>query len=139
MIDPQQLSDTQLEQSLPALIWLGDLMPGGLFIYRANPPYELLYINRAALGIFGCDTLEQFKELTGFTFRGLVHPEDYEKIQASIERQISETAEEKLDFVQYRITRRDGAVRWLSDFGRLVVKAMTASSGVLLGFSGVSG
>lgn len=120
MIDPQQLSDTQLEQSLPALIWLGDLMPGGLFIYRANPPYELLYINRAALGIFGCDTLEQFKEMTGFTFRGLVHPEDYERIQDSIERQISETAEEKLDFVQYRITRRDGAVRWLSDFGRLV-------------------
>jgi len=120
MIDPQQLSDTQLEQSLPALFWLGDLMPGGLFIYRANPPYELLYINRAALGIFGCDTLEQFKELTGFTFRGLVHPEDYERIQASIERQISETTEEKLDFVQYRITRRDGAVRWLSDFGRLV-------------------
>ena len=120
MINPQQLSDTQLEQSLPALIWLGDLMPGGLFIYRANPPYELLYINRAALGIFGCDTLEQFKELTGFTFRGLVHPEDYERIQDSIERQISETAEEKLDFVQYRITRRDGAVRWLSDFGRLV-------------------
>ena len=119
MIDPQQLSDTQLEQSLPALIWLGDLMPGGLFIYRANPPYELLYINRAALGIFGCDTLEQFKEMTGFTFRGLVHPEDYERIQDSIERQISETTEEKLDFVQYRITRRDGAVRWLSDFGRL--------------------
>jgi len=110
----------QFAESLPALFWLGDLMPGGLFIYRAEAPYELLYINRAALSIFGCDSPEQFKALTGFTFRGLVHPEDYEKIQDSIDRQIAETAHDKLDYVQYRIIRRDGAVRWVSDYGRLV-------------------
>jgi len=113
-------SPAELEQLLPALFWLGDLMPGGLFLYREQPPCELLYINRAAMRIFGCDTLEEFKALTGFTFRGLVHPEDYGKIQDSIDRQISETADDKLDYVQYRIIRRDGAVRWVSDYGRLV-------------------
>lgn len=106
--------------SLGVLFQLGDLMPGGFFIYRADESQELLYINQAALQIFGCETQEQFRALTGFTFRGLVCPEDYEEIQASIDRQIAEVANGKFDFVKYRITRRDGAVRWISDYGRLV-------------------
>ena len=106
--------------SLSELVWLGELMPGGLFIYREEEPYELLYINRAALSIFGCENEEQFRALTGFTFRGLVHPDDYQTIQDSIEQQIAETDSDKLDYVQYRIIRRDGAVRWISDFGRLI-------------------
>ena len=108
-------------EMLPALFVLGDLMPGGLFMYKAEEPLELIYANRATLRIFGCDTLEQFKELTGYTFRGLVHPEDFEAIQNSINSQIEETGadEEKLDFVEYRITRRDGSVRYVTDYGRL--------------------
>ena len=104
-------------EMLPALFVLGDLMPGGLFMYKAEEPLELIYANRATLRIFGCDTLEQFKELTGYTFRGLVHPEDFEAIQNSINSQIEETGaeEEKLDFVEYRITRRDGSVRYVTD------------------------
>ena len=37
----------------------------------------MLYVNHRTLDIFGCETLEQFKELTGYTFRGLVHPDDF--------------------------------------------------------------
>ncbi len=55
-------------------------MPGGLFIYYADGDEELLYQNSAVLRIFGCDTEEEFRRLTGNTFRGMVHPDDIEEV-----------------------------------------------------------
>ena len=66
-----------------------ELIPGGFFIYHEKEPMEMLYVNHRTLDIFGCETLEQFKELTGYTFRGLVHPDDFVTIQASIDEQIA--------------------------------------------------
>ena len=51
-------------------------MPGGFFIYKADINEELLYVNDAAIRIFGCDDLEDFKAYTGNSFRGMLHPED---------------------------------------------------------------
>ncbi len=38
-------------QAMKTLSWLGELMPGGLFIYRAAEPMELIYANDATLRI----------------------------------------------------------------------------------------
>ncbi len=62
----------------------------------------MLYANEAVFGIFGCDDLEDFKRLTGYTFRGMLHPQDYEKVAASINQQIRDS-EEKMDYAEYRI------------------------------------
>ena len=94
-------------------------MPGGLFIYRASVREELLYVNHAVLEIYGCDTKEEFRELTGFTFPGMVHPDDLERVEASIREQIARD-ERRMDYVEYRIRRKDGSVRWVDDYGRLV-------------------
>ncbi|MBQ6381374.1 MAG: response regulator [Clostridia bacterium] len=99
-----------------ALEWLGEQMPGGFFIYRASDE-EILYINKPALHIFGCERVEQFAEITGNTFKGMVYPEDYESIRNSINEQIQKNSIGKLDYVEYRIVRRDGAIRWLEDYG----------------------
>ena len=107
-------SDTLL---LADLERIGEQIPGGFFVYRAEEPLELLYVNQNVLRIFGCDTLEQFKELTGYTFRGLVYAEDYDLIQNSIDEQIADVANENFDYVEYRIVRRDGELRWLDDYG----------------------
>ena len=101
----------------PAIEWIGEQIPGGFFIYRADEKMELLYVNNAVLRIFGCETRAEFNELTGNSFAGLVHPEDYETIRSSIERQIAETGNEKRDFVEYRVIRKDGTVRWVDDYG----------------------
>ena len=74
-------------------------MPGGFFIYRAQAPEELLYANKPVFDIYGCDGLEDFKKLTGYTFRGMVHPEDYAAITSSISEQI-ESSDDKLDLQQ---------------------------------------
>ena len=120
-MNEEKLSKEQMpeavEQFLPALDWIAERIPGGFFIYRADEKMELLSINRFALRMFGCETLEQFRELTGFTFRGMVHPEDYEAVQGSIERQIADESNEKKDYTVFRIIRRDGSVRWVDDYG----------------------
>ena len=95
---------------------IGRHMPGGFFIYKAEKPEELLYANHAVLEIFGCSDLDEFKELTGYTFKGIVYPDDYEAVTASIEEQIA-CNENRFDHVIYRITRKDGVVRWVDDYG----------------------
>ena len=63
------------EQTIPVVEEIGSHMPGGFFLYRAQEPGELLYANRAVFDIFGCKDLGEFTELTGFTFRGMLHPD----------------------------------------------------------------
>ena len=108
-----------IEQLLPAIEWMADQIPGGFFIYKAYDDLELLYVNRALMRIFACKTLEEFKELTGFTFKGIVHPDDFEDIQNKIDVQIDDPVNENLDYVEYRIIRKDGEVRWVDDYGYL--------------------
>ena len=100
-----------------AIEWVGEQMPGGFYIYRADQRCEILFANHAVLHIYGCDTMEQFKELTGGSFHGMVHPDDYIMICKSINAQIADERNEHLDYVEYRIVRRDGAVRWVDDYG----------------------
>ncbi len=109
---------------IAALMALGiedvlDRMPGGFFVYRADADESLVYANDACCRIFGCATLDEFKALTGFTFPGMVHPDDLAAVERSIARQI-EADQFDMDFVEYRITRADGEVRWIEDFGHYV-------------------
>ena len=98
---------------------IGRFMPGGFFVYKAEKPEELIYANEATFEIFGCKDLEEFRELTGYTFKGLVYPEDYERISSSINDQIDKS-DDNLDYVEYRIVRKDGMIRWVDDFGHYV-------------------
>ena len=104
------------DETLPIVEEIGRHMPGGFFIYEAAGDGKLLYVNRAAMGIYGCADLDEFRELTGNTFRGMVYPDDYESIATSIEDQI-ESKDDNIDFVEYRIVRKDGTVRWVDDYG----------------------
>ena len=104
------------EDTLSIIEEIGSHMPGGFFIYRADEPEDLIYANKAVLGIYGCTSLEEFKDLTGYTFRGMVYPEDYDRISSSIAHQTS-SSENQMDYAEYRIIRKDGAIRWVDDYG----------------------
>ena len=104
------------DQTLPMIRELGRHMPGGFFIYRAEG-LELLYVNEALLRIYGCSDQDDFRALTGYTFKGMVHPDDYEAVRAAIGSQ-NDGRGDGADYVEYRIRRRDGAVRWVEDHGQ---------------------
>ena len=101
----------------PAIKWMGEQVPGGFFVYKAYEPLELIFVNTCTLDIFGCKDIDEFKALTGYTFRGMVHPDDFQKIQDSIDEQIADKSNSNQDYVEYRIIRKDGTVRWVDDYG----------------------
>ncbi len=95
-------------------------MPGGFFIYEADYSKEqILYANLALLKLFECETPEQFMELTGGSFRGIVYPDDYERVEKDIKAQI-ESNESKFDQVSYRIKTKNGQIKYIEDFGSYV-------------------
>ena len=111
------LGKKYLYEVLPMLKWVAEQVPGGFFVYSANEPFDIFYVNSEVLNIYGCENLDEFKELTGYTFRGMVYPDDFAAIQESIEEQIADPENDHLDHVEYRITRKDGTVRWIDDYG----------------------
>ncbi|MCI8596836.1 MAG: response regulator [Lachnospiraceae bacterium] len=94
-------------------------MPGGFLIYYADKGEEIIYANKGLVRIFGCETLEEFRELTGNSFRGMVHPEDLDTVEESIQMQIA-ASQYDLDYVEYRIFCKDGSIRWIEDYGHFV-------------------
>ena len=119
------------EETIAAVEEIGGHMPGGFFIYRAEEPEELIYANKPVFDIYGCSNQDEFRALTGFTFRGMVHPDDYDRISVSIVEQIH-SSEEHMDYAEYRITRRDGAIRWVDDYGHYC--ETTAYGGIFVVF-----
>ena len=104
-----------VEQLVSLIEQFGEHIPGGFFIYKADEKKELLYANKAVWNIFGCGSLEEFKAYSGYSFRGMVHPEDYEKAVSAKEERIK-AGQSGPDSVEYRIIRKDGEIRWIDDF-----------------------
>ncbi|MBO4335198.1 MAG: diguanylate cyclase [Desulfovibrio sp.] len=117
-----KVSEREVEGSnipFSVLVDFGKCMPSGFFVYKARGKEELLYANDIVFKIFGCQNIDEFKGLTGYTFPGMVYEQDLERIELSIIEQI-ESNEYNLDYVEYRIRRKDGKIRWIDDCGRLV-------------------
>ena len=96
-----------------------DEMPGGFLIYQADGSEKIIYANKALIRIFQCESLSEFLELTKNSFRGMVHPDDLEEVEDTILKQIADSQYD-LDYVEYRIIRKDGEVRWIEDYGHFI-------------------
>ncbi len=96
-----------------------DEIPGGFLIYYAGGKEEIIYASQGILRIFRCETMEEFRDLTGNSFRGVVHPEDLKAAEANIQRQIR-SEQKDMDYVEYRIRCKDGTIRWVEDYGKLI-------------------
>ncbi|MBE5924270.1 MAG: response regulator [Lachnospiraceae bacterium] len=94
-------------------------IPDGFLIVKADKQEDILYVNDAVLKIFACKTLEQFVDLTDYSFKGIVFSEDYERAKSFISEQ-AQKLKMKFGCVEYRIKRRDGEIRWVEDYGKLV-------------------
>ena len=108
-------------------------MSDGFFIYRAVDGEKILYANPKALQIYGCETIEEFRELVQNSFRGMVHPDDLERVECEIQEQIRHS-DQKMDYIQYRIIRKDGEIRWIDDVGHLENESVGAGGGLFYVF-----
>lgn len=93
-------------------------MSDGFFIYRALEDEHILYANPAVMDIFGCASMRELLDHVQSSFRGMVHPEDLARVEWEIQNQIR-NSDGNMDYVQYRIIRRDGEIRWVDDCGHL--------------------
>lgn len=59
--------------------------------------------------MYGCETYEEFLEYVGGSFKGMVHPDDLNKIENQIQAQ-TVFGEKRHDYVRYRIKTKQGEV-----------------------------
>ena len=94
-------------------------LPGGFFVYEAQGDEKILFAEQNIIQLYGCETFDEFMEYVGSSFRGMVHPEDLHKIENQIQAQTL-FGEKRHDYVRYRIVTKQGAVRYIEDFGHLL-------------------
>ncbi len=97
-------------------------MPGGFFVYEAQGDEKILYASDSLAKMFKCDTVKEFRDYIGNSFKGLVHPDDLQRSESEIAVQQFESPENenRMDYVRYRIICKDGTVKTVDDFGHLV-------------------
>lgn len=93
-------------------------MSEGFFVYQADAMEKLLYANPPVLQMFGCKNMDEFRELVHDSFQGIVHPEDLKRVEWEICEQVKHS-DTNMDYICYRIIRKDGEVRWIDDCGHL--------------------
>ncbi len=93
-------------------------MDEGFFTYNATADETILYANPQVLRIYGCSNVEEFKAHVGGSFKGMVHPDDLNRIESEIAEQVN-NSDKKMDYIRYRIIAKDGSVRWIDDCGHL--------------------
>ena len=106
------------EDMLMAANEVAEGIPGGFFSYHADGDLELISFNTELIRMYGCETAEELREYVGNSFKGIVHEDDFERVQSSIERQI--TVDNTIDYVEYRIKAKDGTIKYVKDYGRFV-------------------
>ena len=94
-------------------------LPGGFFVYEAEGDEKIVFAEPNIVNLYGCETYDEFLELVGGTFKGMVHPDDIHKIENQIQAQTL-FGEKRHDYVRYRILTKGGEERYIEDFGHLL-------------------
>ena len=93
-------------------------IPGGFFSYHADGGLELISFNSELIHMYDCESAEEFREYVGNSFCGIVHQDDFLRVQRSIDKQITE--DNNIDYVEYRIKTKKGQIKYVKDYGRFV-------------------
>ncbi len=118
-LEKKDVEQTVLSESmLMAANEVAEGIPGGFFSYHADGALELISFNTELIKMYGCSSAEEFREYVGNSFCGIVHPDDFTRVQRSIDRQITE--DNNIDYVEYRIKAKDGTIKYVKDYGRFV-------------------
>ncbi len=107
------------EEILTAANEVAEGIPGGFLSCHADGNLELISFNHELIQMYGCETAEEFREYVGNSFKGIVHPDDFERVLKSINFQL--TPENDMIYVEYRIKSKDGTIKYIKNYGRHVL------------------
>ena len=93
-------------------------MSDGFFVYNAAHDESIVFANPPVIRMFGCKDIFDFRDLIGKSFKGFVYKEDLNRVEWEIAQQ-QKSSDRNLDFIRYRIQRKDGEIRWVEDVGYL--------------------
>ena len=97
-------------------------LPGGFFIYEQDENEKILFAEKNIIRMYGCEDFDDFMNYVGGSFKGMVHPDDLNKIQNQIQAQTI-FGEKRHDYVRYRILTKQGKIKYIEDFGHLLHSA----------------
>lgn len=93
-------------------------MSDGFFVYNAAHDERIVFANPPVIKMFGCKDIYEFRKQVNHSFTGLVYEEDLNRVEWEIAQQ-QKSSDRNLDFIRYRIKRKDGEIRWVEDVGYL--------------------
>ena len=103
---------------------ISENLPSAFLIYRADLNDDtMLFANHEMIKLTGCSDLEDFMNFCNRKFSNLVHPDEREKVEKSIWRQINSQSDGANDYVQYRLATKSGDYKLIYDHGRIVDSA----------------
>ena len=91
---------------------------GGFITYKNDESQQLIHVSSSVPKMYGCKNMQEFLNYVGNSFMGMVHPEDRERVDLEIKRQIKDS-DWKMDYIEYRMIRKDGRIRYMNDYGHL--------------------
>lgn len=109
MLGDQRLSMRSVSENLPV----------SFMVYRADETEKILAASNSLVVLCGCRSFGEFMRYTGGTFRGFVHPDDAQRVELGIWRQVR-ASQCEMDAVDYRVRTRGGDILRIRDIGRLV-------------------
>ena len=113
------VSENVLRQRLTLL---NDSVAGGMMGGYLEEGFPFYFVNRRMLDYLGYADEAEFVADIGGLVANCMHPEDRERVDATVSAQLKERDEY---VVEYRMKKRDGSYIWVHDIGR----AMTAEDG----------
>ncbi len=93
-------------------------LPGGMQICYNDAVYSTKWLSDSLCAMLGFKQPEEYAQATGNCARGLILPEDFERVRQEIDKSFK-TSDKYT--VEYRIRCQDGKIRWVSDLGKLAV------------------
>lgn len=100
---------------------ISENLPGAFLIYKADKTDDhILFANQELIQFAGCRDLTDFLDFCGCRFRNLVRPDEYDRVEESIWRQIDAQLDGSNDYVTFHFARKDGTYREVLDHGRIM-------------------
>jgi PAS domain S-box-containing protein len=113
-ITERKKAETALRQAEDKYRRLVESSPAIVYLAEPDPPYSSIYVS-PNIAKFGY-TIEEWFSRDDFWI-DLIHPEDKDRVLHITENAMRQGLDTD---IEYRITARDGTIRWLQDRGRFV-------------------